>query len=122
MADNKQYITQVNENGTVLISEDVIATIATQALNDIDGFAGLYTKNSGDFAELLNAKNWGKGIKVSVSEKNALSVTCNVIVVFGFDIVAVSKAIQEAVGNAISSVTGAKVHAVNVNVCGIVRK
>ena len=32
MADNKQYISQVQDNGTVMISEDVVASIATQAL------------------------------------------------------------------------------------------
>ena len=34
MAENKQYITQAQENGLVMISEDVVATIALHALTD----------------------------------------------------------------------------------------
>ena len=31
MAENKRYITQVQENGNVMISEDVVATIVANA-------------------------------------------------------------------------------------------
>ena len=37
MAEYKQYITQVQENGNVMISEDVIATIVENALTEVDG-------------------------------------------------------------------------------------
>ena len=37
MAENKQYITNPQENGCVMISEDVISKIVLQALTDIDG-------------------------------------------------------------------------------------
>lgn len=122
MADNKQYVTLAAENGSVMISEDVVAAIATHALTDIEGYAGLFTKNAGDFAELLGNKNWNKGVKVFVTEENTVVVECNVLVVFGSDIIAVSKAIQDAVVTAVTSTTGAKMEAVNVNICGIVCK
>ena len=41
MAENKQYITQVQENGTVLISEDVIMTIVAHAVEEVEGVVGL---------------------------------------------------------------------------------
>ena len=37
MAENKQYITQAQENGSVMISEDVIATIVEQAIAEVEG-------------------------------------------------------------------------------------
>ena len=37
MAEYKQYITHAQENGNVLISEDVIATIVEHAVADVDG-------------------------------------------------------------------------------------
>ena len=37
MAEYKQYITQVQENGNVMISEDVIATIVANTLTEVDG-------------------------------------------------------------------------------------
>ena len=41
MADNKQYITQVQDHGTVMISEDVIASIAAAAVTEVEGVCGL---------------------------------------------------------------------------------
>ena len=122
MADNKQYITQEYDNGSVLISEDVVATIALHAISEVEGFAGLTAKYNADFAELLNAKNWGKGIRVYISEKNDVVVECNVIVAYGCVVHSVAEAMQEAVLTAVSSVTGIQLEAVNINICGIVRK
>ena len=37
MAEYKQYITQIQENGNVMISEDVVAAIVANALAEVDG-------------------------------------------------------------------------------------
>ena len=66
MADNKQYITQTQESGTVLISEDVVATIVSQAVSEVEGVVGMSTKPGADIADLLGKKNWGKGIRISI--------------------------------------------------------
>lgn len=122
MAENKQYVTQVQDNGRVMISEDVIATIALQSLTDIEGYVGLSAKPGADIVELIGKKNWGKGIKVTISENDELTIDCNVIISYGHSVVAVATAIQEAVTGALQSMTGIKVVSVNVNVCGIVRQ
>ena len=122
MADNKQYITQVQDNGRVMISEAVISTIVFQALNDIEGYVGLSAKPGSDIVELVGKKNWGKGIKVTISETDELSIECNVITSYGHSVVTVASAIQEAVVAALQSMTGVTVVSVNVNVCGIVRQ
>ena len=36
MAENKQYVTQTQENGSVLISEDVLITIVTHAIEEVE--------------------------------------------------------------------------------------
>ena len=61
MADTKQYIEQNQENGTIMISEDVIATIVSQAISEVDGVIGLTAKPVADIAEIIGKKNWGKG-------------------------------------------------------------
>lgn len=122
MAENKQYITQKQENGCVMISEDVVATIALHALSEIDGFAGLSTKPGADIVDLIGKKGWGKGVKVNVTENEELEIDCNVLISYGQSVVNVANNIQSAVTSALESTTGAKVVAVNVNVCGIVRK
>ena len=122
MAENKQYVTQVQENGTVLISEDVIAAIVAHAAVEVEGVAGLNAHPSNDIVELIGKKNWGKGLKIAIGEEDALSIDCNITVAYGQSVVSVAKAVQDSVTNALESMAGVKIAAVNVNVCGIVRQ
>ena len=122
MADNKQYITQVQDSGTVLISEDVIATIVVHAVEEVEGVVGLNAKPGADIAEMIGKKNWGKGLKITIGEEDALSIDCNITVAYGQSVVSVAKAVQDSVTNALESMAGVKIAAVNVNVCGIVRQ
>ena len=115
MAEYKQYITQAQENGNVLISEDVIAAIVANALTEVDGVV-----KGG--ADVIGKKSWGKGIRIAIAEDNSLTLGCNIIVGYGESVINVAKAVQEAVSVAVESVTGVTVTDVNVNVCGIVRK
>ena len=119
MADNKQYITQVQDQGTVMISEDVITTIVAHTIEEVEGVAGLSTKPGADIAEIIGKKNWGKGMKITIGEDDSLSVECNLILSYGQSVVTVAKAVQDAVTSALESTTGVKVSHVNVNVCGI---
>lgn len=121
MAENKQYITQNCENGTVMISEDVVSTIAQNALSEIEGFAGLSTKPGADIIDMIGKKSWGKGVKVVITEEDALIIDCNVLVSYGHSVVNVANAIQTAVASALENTIGCKVLGVNVNICGIVR-
>ena len=121
MAEYKQYITQIQENGNVMISEDVVCTIAVQSLADVEGVAGLNTKGGSDLLEIAAKKNWGKAMKVQICEDNSLNVECNILVAYGNAVVDVAKAAQEAIISALESMTGTKTSAVNVNVCGIAK-
>lgn len=122
MAENKQYITQIQENGSVMISEDVISTIVAQAVADVEGIVSLVSKPGADIADMISKKNWGKGLKVTIGENDELYVDCNVSVAYGQSVVAVAKNVQESVTSALESMTGVTVASVNVNVCGIVRQ
>lgn len=122
MAETKQYITQVQESGNVMISEDVIGTIVDHAVCEVEGVVGLSTKPGADIAELIGKKNWGKGMKVVIAEDDSLQIDCNVIVAYGQNIVNVASAVQQAVSGAVESMTGVKVSSVNVNICEIVRQ
>ena len=115
MAENKQYITQIQEGGNVMISEDVIATIVEHTLTEVDGVA-----KGG--SEVIGKKSWGKGMRIAIAEDNSVSIGCNVIMNYGESVVDVAKSIQEAITSAVESVTGVSVKDVHVNVCGIVRK
>lgn len=122
MADNKAYITQMQEQGAVMISEHVIATIVDHAVNEVEGIIGLSTKPGADIAEKIGKKNWGKGLKITIDDNDEVLIDCNVVVGYGQSVVSVANAVQLAVTNALESMTGVSVASVNVNVCGIVQQ
>ena len=120
MAEYKQYITQIQDGGNVMISEDVITTIVEHTLTDVEGVDSLSTKPGADIADLIG-KNWGKGMKIQIAEDNSVSISCNVSVKYGYSVVDVANTVQQAIAQNVEAVTGAKVVSVDVNVCGIVR-
>lgn len=122
MAEYKQYITQNQENGSVMISEEVISAIVEHAVSEVEGVAGLTAKPGADIADLIGKKNWGRGMKVLISEDNSMTIDCNVTVVYGQSVVDVAAAVQNAIRSAVESMTGEIVKAINVNVCGIVHQ
>ena len=122
MAENKQYVTQTQDNGSVQISEDVITTIVAHAVEEVEGVVGLNVKPGSDIIEMIGKKGWGKGLKITIAEDDSLTVDCNVTVAYGQSVVSVAKAVQESVTNALESMAGVKITAVNVNVCGIIRQ
>lgn len=110
MAEYKRYITQTQENGNVMISEDVVAAIAEHALVEVEG------------ASLLrDIKNWNKGMKILIAEDNSVSVSVNITVAYGHSVVDVANNVQNVVTSAVENMTGVKVAEVNVNICGIAR-
>ena len=115
MAEYKQYITQIQQGGNVMISEDVINTIVENTLTEVEGVV-----KGG--SEVVGKKHWGKGLRVAINEDNSLNIGCNIIVSYGQSVVEIAKSVQEAITNAVESVTGTTVKEVDVNVCGIAKK
>ena len=121
MAEYKQYITQIQENGNVMISEDVIATIVAHALAEVDGIGSLGSKPGIVVADFDVKKHWSKSLKILIAEDNTVSIDCSVMVAYGSSVVDVAAAVQQSVTANVESMTGVKVNVVNVNICGIVR-
>ena len=122
MAEYKQYITQIQENGNVMISEDVIATIVAHALAEVDGIGSLGSKPGIGMADFDTKKHWSKSLKILIAEDNNVSIDCSVMVAYGNSVVNVAAAVQQSVTASVESMTGVKVNVVNVNICGIIRK
>ena len=121
MAEYKQYITQIQENGNVMISEDVIAAIVANALAEVDGIGSMGSKPGITIADFAIKKNWSKSLKILIAEDNSLTIDCGVMITYGSSVVDVAAAVQQTVTAHVESMTGVKVNTVNVNVCGIVR-
>ena len=54
-----------------------------------------------------------------ISEDNQISIDCYIVVLYGYSVIEVAKAVQEAVTSTVESTTGHKVSNVNINISGI---
>ena len=62
MAESKEYMTQPEENGSINISEEVIAAIAVGAVREVEGVSGMMTNLGGSVTDLMsNKKKCAKG-------------------------------------------------------------
>ena len=118
MAENRDYITNNMENGTVNINEEVIATIAAAAVREVDGIVSLGGASMEELNDRITRKSIGKGIRVTLGEQN-VEVECNLVVLYGHSVVEIAKNVQNGVTNAIESMAGLKVSHVDVNITGI---
>ncbi|MBR5468197.1 MAG: Asp23/Gls24 family envelope stress response protein [Firmicutes bacterium] len=110
MEDNKSF-------GQVEIADEVIAIIAGTAAVETTGvyMAGNYTDS---LVKLFGKKNLAKGVKVDV-EDGEVTLELEVAVEYGVSIKKTAEEVQKKVVNAVETMTGLKVVAVNVNVAAI---
>ncbi|MBD1371843.1 Asp23/Gls24 family envelope stress response protein [Hazenella sp. IB182357] len=99
-------------------SNDVIATIAGIAANEIEGIFSMSGGVVDGFAERLGRKSLSKGVMVRVSEKE-VAIDLRVIVEFGQRVPEVYAQVVEHVENAIHNMTGLNVLEVNMYVEGV---
>ena len=118
MAENKEYAVQQQENGTIQISEEAIATVASVAAKDVDGVSDLSGNFGDDLAGMLGMKNASKGVRVQI-EDDGVSIECSVVAKYGCSVVTMAKELQTAILTAVESMTGLKVKNVAVNISGI---
>ena len=112
MNEKKEYVSQALENGAVHISEDALVATTMMAISEVEGVYGV--SNS-----ISTKKSNGRGIRVMIAEDDTVSVDCYVVALYGYSVIEVAKAVQDAVTTTIESTTNAKVANVNVSNSGI---
>ena len=118
MADNKEYFTKDVENGTIQISEEVVASVAAMAVLEVEGVCGLASNLGYDIAEMLGKKTLAKGIRIT-AEGESLRIDCEIVAQFGQPVFVLARSVQDHVKTGVESLTGLPVSQVNVNVSGI---
>lgn len=121
--NNKEELNEVLESetaeNTIKISDDVVSIIAGKAVSEVEGVSSMAGGFAGGITEVLSGKkNFSKGIKVEVGEKET-KIDVNIIVEYGSRIPDVAFDIQNRVKTAVEGMTGLKVVAVNVHVQGV---
>lgn len=122
MAESKEYMTLPEENGTINISEEVIAAIAVGAVREVEGVSGMMTAMGGSITDLVNnkknAQKGTKGVRIDMTGA-ALTMDLYLTVQYGHPIPEVAENAQKAVASAVEAMTGCAVEAVNIHVGGM---
>ena len=122
MAENKGYMTLSDEQGSIHISEEVIAAIAVGAVREVEGVSGMMGNLGTSVADLVTNKKGAqknaKGVKIEMTE-NGLILDLYLTVAFGHAIPEVAEYAQKAVASAVSAMTGCTVETVNIHVGGV---
>lgn len=116
--NEENMVTNLDAEGHVSISNDVVATIAAIAAKSVSGVADMIGSISGGFAEFLGKKNPAKGVKVTINDRD-VKIDMFIIVEYGVKIPDVAWEIQDKTKSEVESMTGLNVTAVNVNVEGV---
>ncbi len=122
MAENKGYMTLSDEQGSIHISEEVIAAIAVGAVREVEGVSGMMGNLGTSVADLVTNKKGAqknaKGVKIEMTE-NGLILDLYLTVAYGYAIPEVAENAQKAVASAVSAMTGCTVETVNIHVGGV---
>ena len=114
----ENYITCRESNGSINISEDVIAGLVRSAILEVEGVAGLANTAGPEIAELVGIKTLTKGVKVQFVD-GKVQADCMITISYGSNIMKVARAVQEKVLDAVQTATGLDQVEVNVHVTGI---
>lgn len=119
MSENEKYISRREENGSVHISQEVLAVIAAAAATDVEGVGGLSATFGSEVSGLVGRKVQAKGVRLSMEEEQ-MNVDLSLLVKYGYAVPDVARSVQDAVMSAVENTSGLSVSAVNVTVTGVV--
>lgn len=117
MAENNYWTTE-GDQGTIKISEDVVASIAAIAAGETDGVSSLCTSLTTDIAVFLGKKSLSKGVKI-VFQGELVAVDVSFLANYGCSVLDVAKKVQTQVKSSVESMTGLRTSMVNVHICGV---
>ena len=109
-----------NEDGEIIIENDVIAQYAGHAALGCFGIVGMANISMKDgIAKLLKGDSARKGVNVTIDEENNLTIDFHIIVAYGVSISTVCDNLIGTVRYSVEEMTGLKVKAINIFVEGV---
>jgi len=113
---NDIYNIDFDELGSVKISSEVVAAVASLAAREVRGIADM-GNSAGVLGDLLGKKTY-KGVRCEIKDKTT-SIDMFVIVEYGTNIPKACNQLQEKVKTSVETMTGLEVKSVNVYVQAI---
>ncbi|MBC8536074.1 Asp23/Gls24 family envelope stress response protein [Feifania hominis] len=105
-----------NNNGEILISNEVLANIVGHAANECFGVAGMAHKSTADgIVALLKKDGYDKGVKVGATD-DKLNIELHIVVTYGTPLQALCDSIIEKVKYQVEEMTGFEVGEITIYV------
>ncbi len=115
---NNYTIELENNNGEVVIADEVVAVIAGLAAMEVEGVATMAGDATRELISKIGKKSLSKGVKVDILE-GVVTVALALNIKYGYNIMAITTKVQEKVKTAIENMTGLTVADVNIRVAGV---
>lgn len=118
MADNREYISQEEELGSIHIAGEVLAVIAAAAAMEVEGVSALSPHLSADLTEVSGKKILARGVRLHV-DSGLVTVEVSILVKYGYIVPEVARQVQQAVLSTLVGTSGLSVQSVNIHVAGM---
>jgi uncharacterized alkaline shock family protein YloU len=109
---------QDEDMGSIQVDDEVLSIVAGLAASEVPGVYGMSGGIRGGINDMLGKQNFSKGIKV-YTEGKTVRVEVHMIITYGYNIPDVAIKLQEKVKEAVESMAGYEVTAVDVHVEGV---
>ena len=119
MAENKNFVINVKGSEGVNISEEVVGIIAGLGAVEVDGVDSLVGNLTADTISKVGMGRLSKAIKVVDAEPEKIIVRMAISMKYGYDIPKVSGQVQEKVKQAVETMTGLEVSAVDIRIATV---
>ena len=117
--EDKEFDSRENEDVSIRISDEVIASIASVAAAQVEGVSDMSGNLVNDIGDVFLGKKSGrKGVKVS-SGQEEVELDLYINVKYGARIPEVANKVQENVKKSVESMTDLRVSRVNIHIQGI---
>lgn len=121
MAEQRRYISTTDENGSINISEDVVAAIVAAAATEVKGVHGLYYSSSREDALKIKRKDISRSVRLTI-DKNDIAVDVYILLSKDYCANEVGHDVQKAIISAALDSANVTVREVNVHICGVILK
>ena len=118
MGESKGYVKRSDENGSINISEDVVAVIAATAAMEVEGVNGLFFSTGKELTNLVSKKGLSRGVRLLIYGDD-VTIDVYILAEIGYPVSEVGAEVQKAVISAVEAAVGVTVTAVNVHISGV---
>ena len=113
-------ITSNKENGSIKLSNEVIAKVGGIAATSCYGVVGMAVKTVKDgIVHLLKKESLSKGVEVSISDNDEISIKLHIIVEYGTSIPAIGEIVSSTVKYSVEKMLDIQCDNISVIVEGI---